>query len=252
MQNLQQSEQTAVLAHPSVETFNDDAQSRQLIPCKEGQEVYDVSSRLCLGKQRYLPEFYHHCLQAALVILGGGTTWQTYCDVSSPNLQAQYGSHCILTSLKIESCSTVVLVSEYSGRSHTLPDIRKMQAIRDTFSEAIKSLRWSSKDIHDLSGLTVLVTGATDGVGLECARELAAHHAHVIVHCWNKEKGDEYVSHPKSRPFMMQARSFFSNIAFVLQDCGRYQEDSGQQLQGGTAPLRSDGPRVSASLCLSP
>lgn len=58
----------------------------------------------------------------------------------------------------------------------------KMQAIRDTFSEAIKSLRWSGKDIYDLSRLTVLVIGATDGAGLECARELAAHHAHVIVH----------------------------------------------------------------------
>ena len=62
-------------------------------------------------------------------------------------------------------------------------------------SETIKSLRWSSKDIHDLSGLTVLVTGATDGIGLECARELASHHAHVIVHGRNKEKGNEYVSH---------------------------------------------------------
>jgi hypothetical protein len=54
-----------------------------------------------------------------------------------------------------------------------------MQAIKETVSEAIKSLRWSSKDIHKLSGLTVLVTGATDGVGLECARELASHHAHT-------------------------------------------------------------------------
>ncbi len=64
-----------------------------------------------------------------------------------------------------------------------------MQAIRDTFSEAIKALRWSGNDSHDLSGLTVLATVATDVFGFECARELAAHHAHVIVHGRNKAKG---------------------------------------------------------------
>lgn len=67
-----------------------------------------------------------------------------------------------------------------------------MQAIKDAWQEAKKSVTWTKKDIQDLHGLTILVTGATDAVGLECARAYAEHGAHVIVHGRNKEKGDEY------------------------------------------------------------
>ncbi len=67
-----------------------------------------------------------------------------------------------------------------------------MHAIKQAWQEAVKSVTWTKKDIQDLHGLTILVTGATDGVGLECARAYAEHGAHVIVHGRNKEKGDEY------------------------------------------------------------
>lgn len=69
-----------------------------------------------------------------------------------------------------------------------------MQAIKHAWQEAVKSVTWTSQNIQDLHGLTILVLGATDGAGLECARAYAEHGAHVIVHGRNKEKGDEYDS----------------------------------------------------------
>lgn len=65
-----------------------------------------------------------------------------------------------------------------------------MEAIK----EAWKSITWTKKNIQDLHGLTIMVTGATNGVGFECARAYAEHGAHVIVHGRNEEKGHEYVT----------------------------------------------------------
>jgi NAD(P)-dependent dehydrogenase (short-subunit alcohol dehydrogenase family) len=39
-----------------------------------------------------------------------------------------------------------------------------------------------------LQGKTIMVTGATDGVGLEAARAFAEHGARVIVHGRNEDK----------------------------------------------------------------
>jgi NAD(P)-dependent dehydrogenase (short-subunit alcohol dehydrogenase family) len=44
---------------------------------------------------------------------------------------------------------------------------------------------------EDLSGQTVLVTGATDGIGRETALALGRLGAHVLVHGRNPEKGEE-------------------------------------------------------------
>lgn len=38
------------------------------------------------------------------------------------------------------------------------------------------------------SGKTILVTGATDGIGFHCARAFAEHGARVIIHGRNEEK----------------------------------------------------------------
>jgi len=49
---------------------------------------------------------------------------------------------------------------------------------------------WTSADIPDQAGRTVIVTGANSGLGLVTARELAAHGAEVILACRSVDKGE--------------------------------------------------------------
>lgn len=53
------------------------------------------------------------------------------------------------------------------------------------------SKRWTAFDMPDLSGSTVVVTGASSGIGLETARELSAHGARVILAVRDVDKGRE-------------------------------------------------------------
>lgn len=48
---------------------------------------------------------------------------------------------------------------------------------------------WTAADLPDLSGRTAVVTGASSGLGLVIARELAAHGAAVIMACRDAAKG---------------------------------------------------------------
>ena len=46
---------------------------------------------------------------------------------------------------------------------------------------AATATSWTSDDIGDLTGRTVLITGANSGLGLESAKALATHGARVIM-----------------------------------------------------------------------
>jgi NAD(P)-dependent dehydrogenase (short-subunit alcohol dehydrogenase family) len=50
---------------------------------------------------------------------------------------------------------------------------------------------WGPDDIVDLTGRTILVTGANSGIGFETAVELAAHGGHVVLGCRDSARGNQ-------------------------------------------------------------
>ena len=53
---------------------------------------------------------------------------------------------------------------------------------------------WTTADIPDLEGRTVVITGANSGLGLESTRNLARARATVIMACRNAEKASQAVA----------------------------------------------------------
>lgn len=47
---------------------------------------------------------------------------------------------------------------------------------------------WKEKDMPDLTGKVILVTGGTDGLGLAACKQLAIHNAHVVFTYRNQDK----------------------------------------------------------------
>ena len=49
---------------------------------------------------------------------------------------------------------------------------------------------WKASDIPDLTGKVAVVTGGNGGLGLETARQLAAHGARVVIGARNMAKAE--------------------------------------------------------------
>lgn len=56
------------------------------------------------------------------------------------------------------------------------------------------TMNFTAADIPDLSGKTMLVTGANTGVGFEAAKAFASHGARVLLGCRNAAKGNDAVA----------------------------------------------------------
>lgn len=56
-------------------------------------------------------------------------------------------------------------------------------------AETSATANWTTARMPHLAGKTIVVTGANSGIGLEAAREFAAHGAHVVFAVRNESKG---------------------------------------------------------------
>ncbi len=50
---------------------------------------------------------------------------------------------------------------------------------------------WTQKDIPDLTGKTIVITGANSGLGFECSRTFAEKGAMVVMTARNMQKGEK-------------------------------------------------------------
>ncbi len=56
-----------------------------------------------------------------------------------------------------------------------------MQTIKETIKKYWTAATWDKRSMRDLQGWTIVVIGATDGVGYESAKAFAEHNAHVVL-----------------------------------------------------------------------
>lgn len=58
----------------------------------------------------------------------------------------------------------------------------------ETIKNYWTALTWDKRKMRDLQGWTIVVIGATDGVGYCAAKSFAEHNAHVVLVGRNEEK----------------------------------------------------------------
>ena len=78
--------------------------------------------------------------------------------------------------------------------------------------------KWTPKDLPNLDGRTVLITGATSGIGRAAATELAGAGARVVMAVRNTERGEKIASELGNGA---EARKL--DLDIVDFDLGRYQ-----------------------------
>ena len=71
------------------------------------------------------------------------------------------------------------------------------------------SNKWTQKDIPDLTGKVIVVTGANSGLGFECSKTFAEKGATVVMTARNMQKGKEakaaiLKAHPKASLDLMK------------------------------------------------
>lgn len=59
--------------------------------------------------------------------------------------------------------------------------------------------------MRDLQGWTIVVIGATDGVGFDSAKAFAEHNAHVVLVGRNEEKSQKCVEATPGRHFLLSS-----------------------------------------------
>lgn len=64
----------------------------------------------------------------------------------------------------------------------------------DSIANARAQTRWTTEDIPDLSGRTMVITGSNSGLGFETARACAVHGARVVLACRDARKTEEAIA----------------------------------------------------------
>ena len=82
--------------------------------------------------------------------------------------------------------------------------------------------KWTTKNIPDLSGRVIVITGANSGIGFESAKEFARKGAEVILACRSTEKGEgaadtirAEIADAKLKPMVLDLSSLKSVRAFA-------------------------------------
>jgi NAD(P)-dependent dehydrogenase (short-subunit alcohol dehydrogenase family) len=89
---------------------------------------------------------------------------------------------------------------------------------------------WTARDIPDLAGRQVIVTGANSGLGFHTALQLAVHGAHVVLACRSRARGEDAAQIIRGRAPQARvevAELDLADLASVRQFATAYSEAHG-------------------------